>query len=139
VDGKDKMFYVIVIVLIWVCDIEGLSNIISESCTWTKHEMKGEIPRAGHTLTSYASDKVLLMGGGDGQHYLNDLRVLDTSTFEWTIPKLQSSVNVYLSGDLLVNQEVLEKKQVVPLNSVEEKKSLKEENEDILLGKWLLK
>lgn len=100
--------------------------------------MKGDLPsaRAGHTLTCFANEKVLLMGGGDGQHYLNDLRVLDTNNFEWTIPKLKSSVYVYLSGDLLVNQEVLEKKEVVPIE--DEKKCLKEENEDILLGKLSL-
>ncbi|MBJ6977325.1 hypothetical protein JG630_18010, partial [Vibrio cholerae] len=41
----------------------------------------GSVPgvRAGHTMNMIGS-KLYVFGGGDGNHYLNDLHILDTGT-----------------------------------------------------------
>ena len=49
--------------------------------TWSKPITTGIVPgiRAGHTTTAVNS-KLYIFGGGDGNHYLNDLHILDTGT-----------------------------------------------------------
>jgi hypothetical protein len=47
--------------------------------TWSRPITTGPVPgiRAGQSMNIIGS-KMLIFGGGDGQHYLNDLHVLDT-------------------------------------------------------------
>ena len=51
--------------------------------TWSKPITTGAVPgvRVGHTCTVVAS-KLYVFGGGDGNHYLNDLHILNTGTTE---------------------------------------------------------
>eukprot|EP01114_Cavostelium_apophysatum_P020580 TRINITY_DN6940_c0_g1_i1.p1 TRINITY_DN6940_c0_g1~~TRINITY_DN6940_c0_g1_i1.p1 ORF type:complete len:531 (-),score=115.10 TRINITY_DN6940_c0_g1_i1:20-1612(-) len=53
--------------------------------TWSRPVTTGTVPdcRAGHTMTSIGT-KLLIFGGGDGSHYLNDLHILDTETMAWS-------------------------------------------------------
>jgi hypothetical protein len=47
--------------------------------TWNRPVTTGIAPpiRAGNTLNVFGN-KLLIFGGGDGSHYLNDLHILDT-------------------------------------------------------------
>jgi len=53
--------------------------------TWSKPVTTGVVPgpRAGHTMTAVGS-RLYVFGGGDGNHYLNDLHILDTETMAWS-------------------------------------------------------
>lgn len=50
--------------------------------TWSKPVTTGTVPnlRAGHTMNGVGT-KLFILGGGDGNHYLNDLHILDTGFF----------------------------------------------------------
>jgi len=56
-----------------------------EPMTWSKPVTTGVVPgpRAGHTMTSVGAS-LYVFGGGDGNHYLNDLHILNTETMAWS-------------------------------------------------------
>lgn len=57
----------------------------AKEMSWSRPVATGNVPvfRAGHTMTA-VGHKLLVFGGGDGSHYLNDLHILDTETMVWS-------------------------------------------------------
>jgi hypothetical protein len=77
--------------------------------------MNGKIPtpRAGHssTVINPTRNEILVLGGGNGQHYLslarNDVHILNTETMTWSQPNVTSQVKVYIKDDLIVNENLI--------------------------------
>lgn len=77
--------------------------------------MNGKIPtpRAGHSSTVISNperNEILLLGGGNGQHYLSlarDVHILNTDTMTWRQPNVSSQVKVYIKDDLIVNEQLI--------------------------------
>ncbi|KAL0478687.1 hypothetical protein AKO1_008313 [Acrasis kona] len=85
---------------------------------WIPQEMFGRVPtpRAGHTCTVLPNtlnhrNQVLLMGGGNGQHYLplakDDIHVLDVDSMTWSQPHVGTRVKLYIKDDLIVNDDII--------------------------------
>jgi len=72
--------------LIFCCVLESnLGCLLTDTMTWMQPATTGQCPsaRAGHTCTALGT-KLFVWGGGDGEHYLNDLHILDTETMQWS-------------------------------------------------------
>ncbi len=78
---------------------------------WIIPQMHGKIPsaRGGHTMNIISSQELLLLQGGDGQHYLSDVYIMkfdlepkNEIVFTWTQPKVTSDVRLSIKDDLIV-------------------------------------
>ncbi|KAI9311843.1 hypothetical protein BX666DRAFT_2021184 [Dichotomocladium elegans] len=67
--------------------IFALFGNIQDTLRWTKVATAGTppLPRRAHTANLWKGDKIVIFGGGDGVHALNDIHILDLAVtpFEW--------------------------------------------------------
>jgi Galactose oxidase, central domain len=67
-------------------------------------------PRGGHSASVLTGDHVVLFGGCNGRKWLNDINVLDASTWTWSRPRVQGTTPaarsyhsaVVIGGDSIV-------------------------------------
>eukprot|EP01096_Ripella_sp_DP13-Kostka_P015734 TRINITY_DN7460_c0_g1_i1.p1 TRINITY_DN7460_c0_g1~~TRINITY_DN7460_c0_g1_i1.p1 ORF type:complete len:327 (-),score=99.56 TRINITY_DN7460_c0_g1_i1:150-1094(-) len=65
-----------------------------ETMYWTKPPTHGVAPgpHRSHTASNIGDGKILVFGGGDGPNYFNDSWILDTTTMDWSNPKVGGQV-----------------------------------------------
>eukprot|EP00007_Cunea_sp_BSH-02190019_P004525 CAMPEP_0174240368 /NCGR_PEP_ID=MMETSP0417-20130205/18519_1 /TAXON_ID=242541 /ORGANISM="Mayorella sp, Strain BSH-02190019" /LENGTH=994 /DNA_ID=CAMNT_0015319451 /DNA_START=447 /DNA_END=3431 /DNA_ORIENTATION=- len=68
-------------------DLYLVSMVGDDTLSWEKISAKGELPmpRSGHTM-SFVNNKVIVFGGQTGSGFLNDVRVLNLDSWQWSDP-----------------------------------------------------
>eukprot|EP01080_Neovahlkampfia_damariscottae_P004605 gene4605-7987_t len=101
---------------------------------WIKLKTEGNPPnpRAGHTSTLITETSEIFIFGGTGPRDYKDLWVIDTKKKIWNKPKTTSSVKVYISGDLLIGDKLLNK--ILKIDNDEEGEENKELEQLLMEG-----
>jgi N-acetylneuraminic acid mutarotase len=85
----------------------------TETMAWSRPQVSGVMPspRWGHTATLIGtkSPKILIFGGHDSKHMLNDLHLFDIETLSWSQPVISGNICSARAGHTatLVNNKLI--------------------------------